>query len=276
MSTQSAVVPFPVARSVPRPVEASDFLVAHRLGVRYGRRQALRDASLAVPRRSVTALIGPSGCGKTSFLNCINRMVDLIPCCTAEGDLRLEDTDLLDPRLDVVSLRRRVGMIFQRPNPFPFSVRRNLELPLREIGMKDREAQAEAIERCLKSVGLWSEVKDRLDHSALSLSGGQQQRLCIARALLLEPEILLMDEPCSALDPMSGLAVEDLIRCLKECCTIVIVTHNLAQAHRISDRCALFWLCDGAGRVIEEGPTEQLFEAPQAELTTAYVRGAIA
>ncbi|HSK40268.1 MAG TPA: ATP-binding cassette domain-containing protein, partial [Arenibaculum sp.] len=184
-----------LAEPAPPAAAEPDVITAEGLSVCYRGRDALRGVELTVPHKSITALIGPSGCGKTSFLNCLNRMIDLIPQCSAAGTLKLDGQDLLAPDFDVVALRRRVGMIFQRPNPFPFSIRRNLELPLREAGVADRHARAEAIERCLRSVGLWDEVKDRLDQSALALSGGQQQRLCIARALLLEPEVLLLDEP---------------------------------------------------------------------------------
>ncbi|TWA87895.1 phosphate ABC transporter ATP-binding protein (PhoT family) [Azospirillum brasilense] len=261
---------------VDEPGPAVPLIRARGVSVSYGARRVLGDVSLDIARGSVTALIGPSGCGKTSFLGCLNRMVDLIPRCRVTGELRLAGADLLDPTLDVVALRRRVGLIFQRPNPFPFSIRHNLDLPLREAGVRRKEPRAAAIERCLRAVGLWDEVHDRLDHAAGALSGGQQQRLCIARALLLDPEVLLMDEPCSALDPISGATVEALIGSLKERCTIVIVTHNLAQARRVADRCALFWLRDGIGTIVEQGTVGQIFHAPKSEITAAYVRGAVA
>lgn len=246
---------------------------ARNLSLRYGTGMAFEEVSLDVNAGCVTALVGPSGCGKTSFLNCINRMSDLFPNVEVSGGLELAGMDLLDPHLDLIALRRRVGMVFQQPNPFPLSIRRNLELPLREHGMRSRGARAEAIEGALRDVGLWEEVKDRLDAPAMSLSGGQQQRLCIARALVLSPEVLLMDEPCSALDPLAGELIEKLIDQLRGRVTILIVTHNLAQAQRLADWAALFWKQGEAGRLVEYGAVQQIFEAPQEELTAAYVRG---
>ncbi len=244
------------------------------LGLHYGRKPAFLDVSLAVPRGAITAVIGPSGCGKSSFLACINRLSDLLPRCRVEGSVRIGETEVFDPGTDVVALRRRVGMIFQKPNPFPLSIRRNLELPLKEHGMRDRAERDAVIERTLTDVGLWQEVHDRLDASALGLSGGQQQRLCLARALALEPEVVLLDEPCSALDPIASGVVEDLIASLRGRYTVIIVTHNLAQARRIADRVVFFWVRDGVGRLIEEGAAEKIFEQPEDELTAAYVRGA--
>jgi phosphate transport system ATP-binding protein len=244
-----------------------------RLALRYGDKPALEDVTLAVPRARITALIGPSGCGKTSFLQCLNRLTDLIPGCTVSGSILIADSEVLDARTDVLALRRRVGMIFQKPNPFPLSIRRNLEFPLREHGVRDRVKLAEKVEGSLRDVGLWDEVKDRLDRPALALSGGQQQRLCLARALALGPEVLLLDEPCSALDPISSGVVEDLMLGLRERYTLLVVTHNLAQARRIADHAALFWVQDGAGKLIENGPIRQLFEAPQQKLTADYVSG---
>ena len=223
------------------------FLWTERLTLRYGDKTALEDVSLSVVRGRITALIGPSGCGKTSFLNCLNRLTDLIPGCRVTGRVRIGGLDVFDPKTDVLTLRRRVGMIFQKPNPFPFSIRRNLEFPLREHGVRDRRRLEEKIETALRDVGLWDEVKDRLDRPALALSGGQQQRLCLARALVLGPEALLLDEPCSALDPISSGVVEDLIARLRDQFTLLVVTHNLAQARRIADYAALFWVQDGAG-----------------------------
>ncbi|MEM7352959.1 MAG: phosphate ABC transporter ATP-binding protein [Acidobacteriota bacterium] len=244
------------------------------LSLSYGRKAAFRDVSLAVPEGGISAIIGPSGCGKSSFLACLNRLSDLLPRCRVEGRVRVGEIEVFDPATDVIALRRRVGMIFQKPNPFPLSIRRNLELPLREHGVRDRQEIDAIIERTLSDVVLWSEVKDRLDASALALSGGQQQRLCLARALALEPEVVLLDEPCSALDPISSGVVEDLIARLGGRYTVVIVTHNLAQARRIADRVAFFWLRDGAGRLIEEDAAERVFEQPRDELTAAYVGGA--
>lgn len=240
-----------------------------RLTLRYRGKAAFEEVSLDIPRGRILAVVGPSGCGKTSFLTCLNRLTDLVPGAELSGSIRLDGAEIAGGDVDVLSLRRRVGMIFQKPNPFPLSIRRNLEFPLREHGMSKDLAEA-----ALRDVGLWDEVKERLDAPAATLSGGQQQRLCLARALALRPEVLLMDEPCSALDPLSGGVVEDLIVRLKGRYTIVIVTHNLAQARRISDRTALFWAKDGAGRLVEEGPTRELFEAPKDALTAAYVSGA--
>ncbi len=256
----------------PSPVEP--FVATRGLGLYYGRKPAFLGATLEVPAGGITAIIGPSGCGKSSFLACLNRLSDLLPRCRVEGEVRIGDTRVFDPATDVVALRRRVGMIFQKPNPFPLSIRRNLELPLVEHGMRDREQRAAVVEEALADVGLWDEVADRLDASALALSGGQQQRLCLARALALEPEVVLLDEPCSALDPISSGVVEDLIDRLRGRYTVIIVTHNLAQARRIADRVAFFWVRDGAGRLIEEGEADRIFEQPADELTAAYVRGA--
>ncbi len=246
------------------------------LALAYGATRAFEDVNLAIGEGRITAIIGPSGCGKSSFLACLNRLTDLIPGCRVRGRLRVGGDDVLSPRTDVVALRRRVGMIFQKPNPFPLTIHRNIDLALRQHrdkrhGVEQRDA---VIESVLRDVGLWDEVADRLHEPASALSGGQQQRLCIARALALEPEIVLLDEPCSALDPISSGVVEDLIASLKERYTVVIVTHNLAQARRIADDVAFFWMADGCGRLIESGPCREVFEAPREELTAAYVRGA--
>jgi len=245
---------------------------ADALSIYYGSKAALRDVTLRIAARRVTALIGPSGCGKTSFLSSLNRLTDMLPGCRVTGSLRMHDADVLAPDLDVVSHRRRVGMIFQKPNPFAMSIRRNLELPLREHGVRPPEL-SDICERVLRDVGLWSEVKDRLHASALTLSGGQQQRLCIARALALDPEVLLMDEPCSALDPLSSGVVEDLIQSLGARMTIIVVTHNLAQAQRIAHDAAMFWSTGEHGQLIESAPAEELFNAPQHETTKAYIQG---
>lgn len=217
------------------------------------------------------ALIGPSGCGKTSFLTCLNRLIELTPNCKVSGRILLEDRDVL--ALDVIALRRQVGMLFQKPNPFPLSIMRNIEFPLREHGVRSRDEIDRIVEDVLRDVGLWDEVKDRLKAPALSLSGGQQQRLCLARALALKPKVFLMDEPCSALDPLSSEVVEDLLANLRGRYTVLVVTHNLAQAKRIADEVALFWLVDGAGQLIEFGSVAQIFASPQHTLTAAYVSG---
>ena len=243
------------------------------LTLKYGAHVAFQDISLTVHRGCMTAIVGPSGTGKTSFLMCLNRLIDLIPTCQASGSVHLEDLEVLSPTTDVLQLRRRVGMIFQKPNPFPMSIRKNLSFPLKEHGVSDPAVIEERIQHALSDVGLWKEVKDRLETSALVLSGGQQQRLCIARALVLSPEILLMDEPCSALDPLSSGVVEDLIYSLRGQYTVVIVTHNLAQARRIADYVGVFWTDQQTGQLIEFGPTRELFERPQHDLTAAYING---
>ncbi len=272
--TQHQTAPAPVA-AAPSAAHAAPapLLSAHRVNVFYGPRQALKDVSLSVAQASITALVGPSGSGKTSLLTCWNRLTDLIPSCRVTGSIHFANLDILSPHTDVLQLRRRVGMIFQKPNPFPFSIRQNLACPLREHGVTDPHLIDARLESALRQVGLWKEVSDRLETAALSLSGGQQQRLCIARALILSPEVLLMDEPCSALDPISSGWVEDLIVELRQQYTIVIVTHNLAQARRIADHVALFWVQHGTGQLIEHGPTAQLFDHPGHVLTAAYING---
>ncbi|MFG0332124.1 MAG: phosphate ABC transporter ATP-binding protein [Maioricimonas sp. JB049] len=244
-----------------------------QLAVHYGPQRVLSGVNLTAEAGRITALIGPSGCGKTSLLSTLNRLCDLVPGCRVEGTVRIGGVDVRHRDVDVLQLRRRVGMIFQKPNPFPLSIRRNLELPLREHGLTDRLAQAERIESTLQSVGLWEEVKDRLDRPALVLSGGQQQRLCIARALALQPQVILLDEPCSALDPISTAVIEELLLELRSRLTQIVVTHNLAQARRIADDVAFFWMKDGTGQLIERGPAEQIFAAPGDPLTQAYVAG---
>lgn len=243
------------------------------LSLHYGQRTAFRGIDMEIPKGCITAIIGPSGCGKSSFLLSLNRMTDLVAGCRVSGRVLLEGGDIHDPELDLVALRRRVGMIFQKPNPFPLSIRGNLDLPLREHKIKDPEERAAIIERSLKEVGLWREVADRLEAPALGLSGGQQQRLCIARALCLAPEVILFDEPCSALDPIASGVVEDYIASLRGRLTVVIVTHNMAQARRISDQAAFFWMQNGAGEVVEFAASEQIFERPEQELTAAFVNG---
>jgi phosphate transport system ATP-binding protein len=243
------------------------------LRVSYNGITALDDLSLQIHQGCITALIGPSGCGKTSFLSSLNRLTDLIPHARVQGRIEFDGLNIHDPKVDVRALRTHVGMIFQRPNPFPLSVRKNIEMPLREHGITAKQVLHERLERALSDVGLWDEVKDRLDQSALGLSGGQQQRLCIARALALEPKVLLMDEPCSALDPISSGVVEDLVLRLKGRYTVVIVTHNLAQAKRIANYAAFFWMKEKVGKLIEYGQSRQIFEQPGHELTAAYISG---
>ena len=250
-------------------------LETRRLSVSYGTHMVLRDISLPIHKCCVTAIIGPSGCGKSSFLMALNRLLDLIPNARVTGEILLDGDDTLNRQIDVTALRRRVGMIFQKPNPFPLSIERNLTLALEHHGVSDRTVQTEIVESSLRAVGLWHEVKDKLRSSGLTLSGGQQQRLCIARAIALQPEVLLMDEPCSALDPRASAQIEALVRELAQHFTVVIVTHNLQQAQRVSDYAALFWNTDGYGRLIEAGPTEVLFRDPQQAETREYVHGAV-
>lgn len=246
---------------------------AEHLSIAYHGHPALEKVNVNINRGCITALVGPSGCGKTSFLMCVNRLTDLIPGCQVSGRLQINALDVFAPTTNVLHLRRMVGMIFQKPTVFPFSISKNLELPLREHGTHDRTLMSSAIENVLQQVGLWHEVKDRLDRPAQALSGGQQQRLCLARALVLSPDILLLDEPCSALDPISSGIIEDLIASLRGHYTILIVTHNLAQARRIADHVAFFWSFEGVGNLVEQGSAQQIFESPQGELTAAYISG---
>lgn len=235
----------------------------------YGKHQALHDISLDFPDNKVTALIGPSGCGKSTFLRCLNRMNDLIPGAYARGDILLDGENINDDRVDVVSLRRRVGMVFQKPNPFPKSIFENVAYGLRVNGLKKDSTIADKVEEALRRAAVFDELKDRLHSSALSLSGGQQQRLCIARALAVDPEILLMDEPASALDPIATQKIEESVHDLKTRLTIIIVTHNMQQAARVSDRTAFFYL----GGLIEEGVTEVMFTRPKQKQTEDYITG---
>lgn len=243
------------------------------LCVHYGMKTVLSHVTLDIFKGCITALIGPSGCGKTSFISTLNRLIELNQNARVTGRILFDGQDVLNDSIDELRLRRRIGMIFQKPNPFPLSIWRNLDLPLKEHGVRDRQ-RPEKIEQALKDVGLWNEVRERLDRSALALSGGQQQRLCIARALVLEPEILLMDEPCSALDPLASALVEELILRLQGRCTVVIVTHNLAQARRVANYAAFFWMTERAGQLIEFGQCRHIFEQPVHALTAAYVSGA--
>jgi len=235
----------------------------------YGGFQALHDISLEFESRKVTALIGPSGCGKSTFLRCLNRMNDLIHISRVEGKILLDKEDIYDPAVDVVLLRRRVGMVFQKPNPFPKTIFDNIAYGLRVNGIKGENLVRERVEESLKQAALWEEVKDRLHDSALGLSGGQQQRLCIARALAVQPEVVLMDEPASALDPIATQKIEELIHRLKEKYTIIIVTHNMQQAARVSDVTAFFYM----GKLIETGETNMIFTRPAFKQTEDYITG---
>ena len=247
----------------------SDIMTVQGLNLWYGDHQALHDISMNIPEKSITALIGPSGCGKSTFLKTLNRMNDLIPGVKITGDVRYREQDIFAPGTDVNELRREIGMVFQKPNPFPMSIYDNIAYGPRTHGIKNRAKLDEIVEKSLRGAAIWDEVKDRLRKNALGLSGGQQQRLCIARALAVEPEVLLMDEPTSALDPISTSKIEELAMQLKEQYTIVIVTHNMQQAVRISDRTAFFLL----GELVECGDTQQLFSQPQDQRTEDYITG---
>lgn len=235
----------------------------------YGDFKALDGIGMEIGEKQATALIGPSGCGKSTFLRCLNRMNDLIPATRVTGEILLGGENIYDQNVDVVRLRRRVGMVFQKPNPFPKTIFENVAYGLRVNGFKNKTALRESVEKSLMDAALWEEVKDRLSSSALGLSGGQQQRLCIARALAVKPEVLLMDEPASALDPIATQKIEDLIHTLKKNYTIVIVTHNMQQAARVSDITAFFYM----GRLIETGETETLFTRPELKQTEDYITG---
>ena len=261
--------PEPVAGRAERAGPAPTCIRAAGFDGWYGEFQALKDISLEIPRCRVTAFIGPSGCGKSTFLRWMNRMNDAIPGARASGTLTLDGQDLLDRTMDAVELRRRVGMVFQKPNPFPKSIYDNVAFGPRLHRKFSRADLDELVESSLRAAGLWDEVKDRLAASALGLSGGQQQRLCIARAIAVGPEVLLMDEPCSALDPKSTARVEELIRELEDEYTIVIVTHNMQQAARVSDRTAFFF----EGRLVEVGDTDAIFTNPRNKQTEDYVSG---
>jgi phosphate transport system ATP-binding protein len=265
-----AVVPLasgreaPAAQALPRSI-----IEIRNLVLRYGEKVALQEIDLEIPERRVTAFIGPSGCGKSTLLRCLNRMNDLVDNIDIRGQILLDGTNVYDRATDVVALRQRVGMVFQKSNPFPKSIYENVAYGLRIAGTRRKDVLDAAVEKSLQGAALWDEVKDRLNESALSLSGGQQQRLCIARAIAVEPEVILMDEPCSALDPIATTKVESLIHELAERYTIVIVTHNMQQAARVSDRTAFLYL----GRLVEVGPTEKIFTAPEKRETEDYITG---
>ncbi len=241
----------------------------HDLGLFYGDFEALRGVSLPIREREITALIGPSGCGKSTFLRCLNRMNDTIKSARVLGQVLLDGQDIYAPAFDVVELRRRVGMVFQRPNPFPQSIYDNVAFGPRVLGMDTTRDLDEIVETSLQGAALWDEVSDDLQGSALDLNAGQQQRLCIARVLAVQPEVILMDEPCSALDPVDTLAIEDLMRRLEQNYTIVIVTHNMQQAARASDWTGFFWL----GELVEYSPTQRLFTQPGEKITEDYITG---
>ena len=252
--------------------QAAPIFKVNDLSLYYDEFRALREIEMEIKRYSITALIGPSGCGKSSLLRCFNRMNDLIPAARIDGQILFEGSDLYDQAVDATEIRSRIGMVFQRPNPFPKSIYDNVAFGLKVNGFQGD--MDEAIEGSLRQAALWEEVKDRLRNSALELSGGQQQRLCIARALAVEPEVILMDEPASALDPIATLAIEELVRELSEHYTIIIVTHNMQQAARVSDETAFLMVGDDrAGYLVEHGDTSQIFTTPKHERTEAYITG---
>jgi phosphate transport system ATP-binding protein len=279
--TSVALEPAPVRVAVPitpetpsAPAVEAKMAVAD-LVVTYGQRRAVRDVDLAVPPRSILALIGPSGSGKSTVLRCFNRMNDLVPGARVEGRVSLDGEPIDGPDVDVVELRRRVGMVFQKPNPFPMTIYENVAYGPRRRGIKDRAKLDELVERSLTRAALWGEVKEDVRRkSGLALSGGQQQRLCIARVLATDPEVILMDEPASALDPISTLRIEELMRELRTAYSIIIVTHNMQQAARVSDTTAFFTMGeDRAGYLVELGPTNQIFTSPKEQLTEDYISG---
>ena len=247
----------------------NNIMTVHDLCLWYGNHQALTDINIEISEKSITALIGPSGCGKSTFLKTINRMNDLIPDVKITGEIKYKERNIFAPNVDVNDLRREVGMVFQKPNPFPMSIYDNIAYGPRTHGIKNKAKLDDIVERSLRGAAIWDEVKDRLKKNALGLSGGQQQRLCIARALAVEPEVLLMDEPTSALDPISTLKIEELAEELKKKYTIIIVTHNMQQAVRISDRTAFFLL----GELVEYGDTEKMFSDPVDKRTEDYITG---
>jgi phosphate transport system ATP-binding protein len=257
-------------RTLPVPAVEPDVKVRVRdLNVYYGSNHAIKDASLDVEEHRVTALIGPSGCGKTTFLRAINRMHDLTPSARVTGYIGIDGVDVYSRDVDPIVMRRHVGMVFQRPNPFPMSIFENVAYGLRVNGERNRARIAEVVERSLRSAVLWDEVKDRISESGVALSGGQQQRLCVARVLALQPDVILMDEPASALDPIATVKIEELIAQLREEYTVVIVTHSMAQAGRVSDRTAFFL----DGTIVEVGPTNQIFTRPKDKRTEDYITG---
>jgi phosphate transport system ATP-binding protein len=258
-----------VRNAAPSPGTGKVAIELRDVNLSYGANHVLHDITMDIGERMVTAFIGPSGCGKSTLLRCLNRMNDLIDDTVTTGTIKVHGLDLYSPNTDVINVRRRIGMVFQKSNPFPKSIYENVVYGLRIAGIKDKAMLDAAAERSLQGAALWDEVKDRLDESGLSLSGGQQQRLCIARAIAVEPEIVLMDEPCSALDPIATLKIEELIYSLKDSYTIVIVTHNLQQAARISDRTGFFWL----GRLVEYERTPDMFTNPREKLTEDYITG---
>ena len=268
MSTVSAIT---VPKTQAPPARGEVVFDIEGLSVHYGKTAAVRDVSLQIQRHSITALIGPSGCGKSTVLRCLNRMNDLVPSAKVDGQVLYHGVDLYGSDVDPIEVRRRIGMVFQRPNPFPKSIYDNVAYGLRILGGRDN--LGDRVEQALRGAALWDEVKDRLKRSALGLSGGQQQRLCIARAIAVEPDVILLDEPASALDPISTSAIEDLMHELRQEYTLVIVTHNMQQAARVAETTAFFSLENGVGTLIEHDTTEKIFTHPSDERTEGYVTG---
>jgi phosphate transport system ATP-binding protein len=269
MSDASVLTSLTAPPTSEAPIEAAEAVFdVDGLNFFYGDFRALSDVSLRIDRNRITAFIGPSGCGKSTFLRCLNRMNDLVPGARVEGRIRYHGQDLYGDGVDAIEVRRRIGMVFQKPNPFPKSIYDNVAFGPKVNGMKP-SSMDDLVEQSLRRAALWDEVKDKLKQSAFSLSGGQQQRLCIARAIAVEPEVILMDEPCSALDPIATIRIEELMTELKQRYTIVIVTHNMQQAGRISDNTAFMYL----GELVEHGPTSQIFEAPKNKRTEDYITG---
>ncbi len=278
-TTDSAIAKIAKGNAQDLDADATNVFEARDLSVFYGDFQAVRDVDIDVKEHQITAFIGPSGCGKTTILRCFNRMNDLIESARVEGSLHYHDIDLYDDKVDAVEVRRRIGMVFQKPNPFPKSIYDNIAFGPRVSGTKRKGDLDDVVERSLRRAALWDEVKDRLDSSALGMSGGQQQRLCIARAIAVEPDVLLMDEPCSSLDPIATARIEELMQEIKDDYTIVIVTHNMQQAARVSDRTAFFSVevnedsDTRTGLMVEVNPTEKIFSAPDDRRTEDYVTG---
>lgn len=269
MSARVVDIPVAVAAKGLNKVAVEGLSISYRGSV------VLKGVSLNIEKNKVTSIIGPSGCGKSSFLMCLNRLIELVPGSEVDGDVAIDGKSIFGRNVSLMELRKKVGFVFQRPNPFPFSIQRNLDLVLDETGVTGRGERKARIEESLTSVGLISEITARLDQPALELSGGQQQRLCMARTLLTNPEILLLDEPCSALDPVSTMTIEGLLRELKQRITIVIVTHNMPQAQRVGDECAVFWNHADGGRIIEHGTTSDVFEKSRHPTTRKYVSGQV-
>jgi phosphate transport system ATP-binding protein len=268
-ASSGTAAPHQTQRDPLDPQIENPILLIQQLSLFYGEKKALKEISMKIPEKQITAFIGPSGCGKSTLLRCINRLNDLIDNVRIEGDIRFEGGSIFDPRIDINALRKRIGMVFQKSNPFPKSIYENVAYGLRIQGINKKRILDEAVEKSLRSAALWDEVKDRLQESALGMSGGQQQRLCIARAIAVEPEVILLDEPCSALDPIATARIEELMEDLKTQYTQAIVTHNMQQASRVSDYTAFLYL----GELIEYGPTERLFLNPIKKQTEDYITG---